>query len=223
MFTKVRILISPPSESQIILKQLIDSVGSLGLGSSLEAWLHGVGSSGESSEGKFLASVILPGEVLDNLGCTVDFVANLMDRVGWFALGSSFSLGDSIHTLMLKSEGKDSLDSVFVSLLLDSSNTEGVSRLSCIVESAQREWGLGPLVSVELNKVAVELLGKSPDHVLRWGKIVWSGLSWSCLFGSRLLWCLLSRSRSNFAWLGSSWRLHGLWFGWHIPTESSNK
>ena len=74
------------------MKQLIDSVGSLGLGSSLEAWLHGVGSSGESSEGKFLASVILPGEVLDNLGCTVDFVANLMDRVGWFALGVSFSL-----------------------------------------------------------------------------------------------------------------------------------
>ena len=204
--------------------QLIDSVCSLGLSSSLEAWLHGVGSSGESSEGKFLAFVILPGEILDHLGCTVDFVANLMDGVSWFALGSSFSLGDSIHTLMLKSEGKDSLDGIFVSLLLDSSNTESVCRLRCIVESAQREWGLGPLVSVELNKVAVELLGKSPDHVLRWGEIVWSGLSWSSLLGSRLLWCLLSRS-TNFAflWLGSSWRLHGLWFGWHIPTESSNK
>ena len=104
--------------------------------------MHGPGSSCKSSESTCLGPVVLPGEILDDLGSTVDFVANLVDGVGWLALRGSLPLGDAVHALVLEGKGKDSLDGILVCLLLFASDTEGVGSLAGVVESAEGERGL---------------------------------------------------------------------------------
>ena len=62
------------------------------------------------------------------------------------------------------------------------------------MEARVGEWGLAPVVSVELDEVAVELFGKSPDYILRLSKCIVFSLSWTFFFGSRLFWSSLSSS-----------------------------
>ena len=78
----------------------------------LDVRRHRVGSSSESAESAFLLHIVLPGEVLDDLGAVIDLTSHTVDGVGWLGLRCKLSLLDSVLALVLQGQGEHSLDAI---------------------------------------------------------------------------------------------------------------